>query len=563
MADFQQNFLNSFQTGLGIGQQVRGIQDRNRINQLASQGYSAPAEQRPELLGQIAAVDARAAQQQEQSFSNTDERRDRTLANMSRILTSAPDQVRPSLYRQMLPNLRKFGMTDAPEEYNAETAPIINQAAQSIASAYGGGSGAAGVQSTYVNDQNQRVALMRDGTTRILGNNDPGANYQNLERDINGTPTQLTFNKRTGEYSNATMGGQPQEQRRQPSVPGFGIAETDNYVRNILGKVQVDPNASPEQQAEQLLPALIQQESGGNPNAVSPKGAAGLTQVMPATGRDPGFGVSPLQNNSPEENVRFGREYLTAMLRRYPGRPDLALAAYNAGPGVADRFASPVASAGGALTGRRAEDEAAAVEAAKLGVQQQYLPQELEARTDSAIRQSAGIEQAKSQQERQSNERAKTAQLNNVDRGLSRIDSAMSALDGTFVDTGPIDGQIVRTTPAGQELEAAVGAIQNDVLALTRVPGIGSQSDLEAKIANLKYPSIYNAPEVNRRNAQQLKAFISDLRNQISASGGNSLQTTSQVVDGPAVRVNSASDYDALPSGATYIDPQGNQRRKR
>lgn len=127
----------------------------------------------------------------------------------------------------------------------------------------------------------------------------------------------------------------------------FGISETDNYVRNIMDKVgQVDPNASPDQLADQILPFLIQQESGGNPNAVSPRGARGLTQVMPETGRDPGFGVPPLRDNSPQENVRFGRDYLIAMLKRYPGRPDLALAAYNAGPGVADRFAQPQASNG-------------------------------------------------------------------------------------------------------------------------------------------------------------------------------------------------------------------------
>jgi hypothetical protein len=135
-----------------------------------------------------------------------------------------------------------------------------------------------------------------------------------------------------------------------PQSGGFGIAETDNYVRNIMGNVgQIDPNASPEQIADQILPHLIKQESGGDPSAVSPKGAQGLTQVMPATGRDPGFGVAPLRDGSPQENVRFGREYLTAMLKRYPGRPDLALAAYNAGPGVADRFAQPQASNGGAI----------------------------------------------------------------------------------------------------------------------------------------------------------------------------------------------------------------------
>ncbi|MFL9582361.1 lytic transglycosylase domain-containing protein [Stenotrophomonas sp. AB1(2024)] len=176
-----------------------------------------------------------------------------------------------------------------------------------------------------------------------------------------------------------------------PATPGFGIAETDNYVRKILSNVAVDPNATPEQQAAQILPALIQQESGGNAAAVSPKGAVGLTQVMPATGADPGFGVSPLQNGSPEENVRLGRDYLTAMLKRYPGRPDLALAAYNAGPGVADRFASPQASARpGIATGRRPEDEAAAVEAAKRNVELSVLPTELNLRTNAALNEAKG-----------------------------------------------------------------------------------------------------------------------------------------------------------------------------
>lgn len=154
----------------------------------------------------------------------------------------------------------------------------------------------------------------------------------------------------------------------------YGPAETDNYVRKIMGNVgAIDPNLPPEQQAELILPHLIQQESAGNPNAVSPVGARGLTQVMPATGQDPGFGVTPLRDNSPQENVRFGRDYLTAMLKRYPGRPDLALAAYNAGPGVADRVgrrpASPALS-----VGRSAEEEAAAVQAAKAGVDLQYAP---------------------------------------------------------------------------------------------------------------------------------------------------------------------------------------------
>lgn len=76
-------------------------------------------------------------------------------------------------------------------------------------------------------------------------------------------------------------------------------------------------------------------ESGGNPNAVSPKGARGLMQVMPATARDPGFGIRP-SNGTPEDDVRVGREYRRKMQDRYNGDPAKMWAAYNAGPGRVD-----------------------------------------------------------------------------------------------------------------------------------------------------------------------------------------------------------------------------------
>lgn len=76
-------------------------------------------------------------------------------------------------------------------------------------------------------------------------------------------------------------------------------------------------------------------ESGGNPNAVSPKGARGLMQVMPSTARDPGFGLRP-SNGTPEDDVRLGREYRATMQRRYGGDPAKMWAAYNAGPSRVD-----------------------------------------------------------------------------------------------------------------------------------------------------------------------------------------------------------------------------------
>lgn len=76
-------------------------------------------------------------------------------------------------------------------------------------------------------------------------------------------------------------------------------------------------------------------ESRGNPKAVSPAGAEGTMQVMPNTQTDPGFGVVPAKDKSPEELKRVGRDYFQAMKDRYKD-DTLASIAYNMGPGKTD-----------------------------------------------------------------------------------------------------------------------------------------------------------------------------------------------------------------------------------
>jgi transketolase N-terminal domain/subunit len=88
-----------------------------------------------------------------------------------------------------------------------------------------------------------------------------------------------------------------------------------------------------------LLKAVMAAESGFNPGAISPKGAIGLMQVMPATAER--YGLQGDRNKSieqkladPETNIRLGARYLRDLSRRFPNQQQLVLASYNAGEGA-------------------------------------------------------------------------------------------------------------------------------------------------------------------------------------------------------------------------------------
>jgi soluble lytic murein transglycosylase-like protein len=79
-----------------------------------------------------------------------------------------------------------------------------------------------------------------------------------------------------------------------------------------------------------LLFAIVRQESGWNPKAISPKGAIGLMQIMPATGKD-FCGLTEKQLLNPRHNLECGTAYFAQQLKEF-GSVRLALCAYNAGP---------------------------------------------------------------------------------------------------------------------------------------------------------------------------------------------------------------------------------------
>lgn len=125
---------------------------------------------------------------------------------------------------------------------------------------------------------------------------------------------------RQGDASSAQAGNESEARRRASSSPPAGRlrAEIDQVVKTVASNVGVPA---------ELLHAVIQAESNYEPTVISPKGAIGLMQVMPATARR--FGVA--DPNDIRSNVLAGATYLKWLIAYFDGRLELALAGYNAG----------------------------------------------------------------------------------------------------------------------------------------------------------------------------------------------------------------------------------------
>jgi len=116
--------------------------------------------------------------------------------------------------------------------------------------------------------------------------------------------------------------------QQQKSLPASEDQTSDRYrplVESISRRNGVDPN---------LIDAMIRTESNYNAWAVSPKGAIGLMQLIPETGRR--FGVQNFFD--PQQNIEGGVRYIKYLLEMFGGNVDLSLAAYNAGENLVARL---------------------------------------------------------------------------------------------------------------------------------------------------------------------------------------------------------------------------------
>lgn len=167
----------------------------------------------------------------------------------------------------------------------------------------------------------QLVHEMRSGTD-MFGSSDPSAKMYDSMFDQ--ALAERVAGNRFGLKKMVMDGIDRTQTKTKPNLKmASGIEKWDDTIVRIAQEEKVDPN---------LVRAVMSQESGGKPFARSRAGACGLMQLMPDTARQ--MGVKSIFH--PEENIRGGVRYLKEQLEKF-GRVDLALAAYNAGPGAVER----------------------------------------------------------------------------------------------------------------------------------------------------------------------------------------------------------------------------------
>ncbi|SET91210.1 hypothetical protein [Stenotrophomonas indicatrix] len=258
--------------------------------------------------------------------------------------------------------------------------------------------------------------------------------------------------------------------------------------------------------------------------------------------------------NTPNGQVRIG-EGLTPEQWQLV-QADMANGGASNNYQLPDRNVTPAqrAASGGVFVGRAPEEQAALTEAAKLGVQQQYLPQELAARTQAALAQEAGKAQVTAQADAN---KLQTTRTRDANTALDLLDEAETLLNGGA--TGSLIGAGV------DRLAGAVGQSTRGAQATAALRTIAGQ--LTSKMPRMEGPQSDKDVQLYKEMAGDLANDALPVPTRVAALRQirelNSKYANRQDRPSAPRQIQSAAEYNALPSGALFIAPDGTQRRKR
>jgi hypothetical protein len=477
---------------------------KSRLAKLYSSALSAPDEQRDSFLPQMAAESPEAAMQAQGQFSDMRKQAYDDLgreAGMFVALAQSDPQSAQAAYSRLAQKAQAAGHP-VPPTYDPKMLPMIEKLAGVV------GQAASGVQSTYIDAQGNRVAIMRDGSTQVLGQNAPSNQIIDTGDGFYGV------NKGNLQAAPVMVGGpQAQAQPDAQPQPGPMLDPTQDYP-------QLAANFPGTQVSSLFRSPAHNAEVGGVPNSQHMKGTAGDFVIPKAE-----------QAAFIAKAKAMGYEVIPEGDHVHVELPPGAKASAGFGAGQQLR-STPKPPSEIEQERLRLAQEASARDAQRLTLQQQAA-----ARAATSLTTGKPADDAKAQKIAA----ARADALDSVTQAISGIDGLMKG--GGFENLGTFTGDALSMIPHTKTKDAsnALETVKNQVLlttlgklkalSATGASGFGALSNQEGKILQNSIANLETA-QSHEAIVNNLKIIRGTLQRAAGLIGGNAAPAASQAPQG-------------------------------